>query len=152
MPANSAQQRRRNEIIKLLVERLGRCRPYLLNARKTVAVIRRLIRHAVDGVGGCIFWGGAVNNDGYGKMNVILAGYHRQLYVHWLAELLANNPRELPHWMETSHTCNHPPCFHPDHVRRERRRDNRRRSAERTNLKKRRELARAPEWREAACS
>jgi len=146
----AAKQRRRNEIIRLLVERLGRHRPYLLDAKKTVAVIRRIIRHAADGLGGCIFWSGALNNDGYGKMNLILAGYHRQVYVHWLIELLANNPREFPHWMETSHRCNHPPCLHPDHVGRERKKDNRRRSAERSNLKKRRELARAPEYREAA--
>jgi len=141
--------RTRAEIARHLITRLRRHKTYLLTVPQTVAVIRRLIKHAVPGPEGCIYWGGALNNKHYGTLNVRIYG-HRKLYVHQLAELLANDPSEIPDWMDVAHSCDHPPCFNPDHVGRQRRRDNRARSAERTNAKKRGEIPRAGEWRRAA--
>ena len=83
-------------------------------------------------------------------MNVRLHGNHCSMYVHRLVDQLAHNPRDIPWYQEVAHSCDCPPCFHPDHVARERRPDTRRRSAERTNLKKRGMLPRAAADQRAA--
>lgn len=135
----------RDAMIRLLVEQLGRHRPRFLTVPKTVQIIRRIIKHARPHETGCILWGGAVTTDLYPRMNVRLHGNHCSLLVHRLVDQLAHDPRDIPWYQEVAHSCDCPPCFHPDHVARERRPDNRRRSAERTNLKKRGALARAAE-------
>lgn len=126
-------------LVKTLVESLGRHKPRYLTEEQTCAVIRRLIKHARPGERGCCLWGGAVNNCHYGKITVRVNGVHRNLYVHKLAYEMSHDPAELPFWMEVSHKCDTPPCYHPDCVSAERRKQNRQRSADNTNRK--RELA-----------
>lgn len=137
----------RAALVKRLVECFGRHKPQNLTVAQTVSVIRRLIKHALAADSGCCLWGGAVNNSHYGKLNIRKFGRTTQLYVHQLAHKLAHDPRDLPPWMHVSHSCDVPPCFHPDHVRKERRVDNQRRSAENTHRKRARRRA---EQQEAA--
>ena len=127
----------RAALVHMLCQQLGRHRPRFLTERETVNVIRRLIKHAVPSERGCCLWGGAVTTDGYGRMNVWLNGRGRfQISVHRLVYQLAHDPRDIPFYREVAHDCDTPPCFHPGHVKSQRRPDNRRRSAENTNRKK----------------
>jgi hypothetical protein len=114
--------------------------------RQHHAVIARMAKHCMRLSSGCLVWTRAHNNNGYGRMNVRINGYHTSCYVHRLALRMAIG-RELHHWEESSHTCNTPPCFNPAHLIAERRPDNRKRSAENTNRKL---AARAAREREAA--
>lgn len=140
---------RQDEIVKLLVERLGRHRPRWLDVRHTVAAIRRIIAHAGEGAGVCVVWMGNVTKGHYARLNLRLRGTHFSVYVHRLVDQLAHDPRDIPPWMEIDHeVCDTPPCFHPDHIVRKRRLANRRRSAENTNCKLR--ARREAEMREAA--
>lgn len=127
--------RTRADVVRYLIERF-RHKPYLLSVPQTVSAIRRLVRYARLDRCGCIVWPRNRNNDGYGRLSVWMHGESRKLYVHAVAELLSANPRALWHWQETAHNCDNPPCFHPDHVARQRRRDNRKDSARNTNRKK----------------
>lgn len=136
----------RAALVRQLVERLGRHRPHFLSERQVVGVIRRLIAHAAPGERGCALWMRTVNNDGYGKMNVRLAGRVCQLYVHQLAFALSQDPRPLPPHMHVGHQCDTPPCFHPEHVGAERREHNQRRAAENTNRKKARRARLSFPW------
>ncbi len=142
--------RDRDALVRLLVERF-RHKPPVLSVPQTVAVIRRLIKHARWMSNGCILWTGALNHRHYGKLNVRLRGEHFQFYVHKLAWSLATGRWDLPHWRQIAHSCDVPPCLHPDHVSDECRTWNQRRSAVRTNAKIRGEIPRAPQdYREAA--
>ncbi len=132
--------RTRADVVRFLIERFKHRR---FPVHQHVLIIRRLLRNARLGRNGCIVWPRAKNNDGYGKTNVTLLRQEFQFYVHHLADYLANDPDDCPHWQERAHSCDNPACFHPDHIERQRKRDNRRRSAERTNAKKRGELRRA---------
>ena len=133
----------REALVRLLIERL-RHRPAFLSPKQTVAVIRRLIRRARWMSNGCIVFTGALNNKHYGKLNVYLHGQHMQLYVHKLSWHLSTGDGDLPEWMEIAHSCDTPPCFHPEHVAPERRHKNRKRSGERTQAKLRGLIPRAP--------
>ena len=140
----------RDALVKLLIERF-RHRPKCLTPQQTVAVIRRLIKHARWMSNGCIAFTGALNNGHYAKMNVHLHGQHHQLYCHKLSWGLSTGKWDLPEWKEIAHSCDTPPCFHPDHVAPERRYKNRQRSAERTQMKLRGQIPRAPrDYRAAA--
>lgn len=136
----------RNDIVRLLVERFRR-RPHFLTVLQTVQLIRRLVRRARPGYGKCVLWGGARNNDDYGKINVWLHGQQMQFYVHRLAHQLSDDPTDIPWYREIAHACDTPPCFNPLCLERVRRPDNRKASAENTNRK----IAhRRAEMREAA--
>lgn len=139
--------RTRADVVRFLIERL-RHRRY--PAPVHVQIIRRLVRHARLDPAGCIVWPRARNNDGYGKTTIYMLGQDFQLYVHHLADYLGNDPDDCPRWQERAHSCDKPACFHPDHIERQRKRDNRRRSAERTNAKRRGEIPRDGELRRAA--
>jgi len=140
--------RTRADVVRFLLARFKHRR---FPARVHVSIIRRLVRHARLAPNGCIVWPLARDGNGYGKLNVRLLGEHFQFRVHRLAEWLGNDPEDVPKWMEVAHVeCDNPPCFHPDHIGRQKRRDNRARSAERTNAKKRGEIPRECELRKAA--
>ena len=139
--------RTRADVVRFLIERLRHTR---FMPRVNAQIVRRLVRHARLEANGCIVWPLARGRNGYGRLNVKMLSQHFQFEVHRLAEWLGNNPDDIPKWMEVAHSCDNPPCFHPDHVSRQRRRDNRRRSAERTNAKRRGELPRDGEMRRAA--
>lgn len=98
-------------------------------------LLARLVRHATRLESGCIVWGGAHNNVGYGRLNMRRFGAHCQFSVHVLAWRLANG-QDIAHWQEIAHGCDCPPCFNPSHLKRERRPDNRRASAENTHWKR----------------
>ncbi len=150
MPARSPEPalRTRDDVVRFLIERFRHRR---LPVPQHVQIIRRLLKHARLAPNGCIVWPKAKSGNGYGKLNVRMFGQHFQLYVHQLAEYLGNNPDDVPKGMEVAHAeCDNPPCFHPDHLKRQKRRDNRQRSAERTNAKKRGEIPRDGELRRAA--
>lgn len=137
----------RDAIVRLLVERFRR-RPRFLTVPQTVRLIRRLVKHARPGDGLCVLWGGARNNDGYGKLNLRLHGRHFQFYVHRLSHQLADDPTDIPWYREVAHGCDTPPCFSPLCLERARRPDNRRASGENTQRKLR--ARRAGEMRAAA--
>ena len=123
----------RAAIAKLLVERF-RHRPRFMQARQVVSVVRRLIKRSHFNARGCLIWEGAKNNDGYGRISVVHLGQRFNFYVHRLAWQLAHDPRDIPYWREIAHkVCDCPPCFHPDHIESQRRRDNRVASAVNTN-------------------
>jgi len=135
--------------MRLLVEQLGRRRPRWLPVKTTVQVIRRLIARAFPADGGCIFFDGSLNSNGYARMNIRLHRNHVQIYVHRIVCQLAHNGDDIPHWMEAAHEhCDCPPCMHPQHLELQRRRYNRAQSAYNTNAKK--AARRAAEERMAA--
>lgn len=125
----------RDAIVRLLVERLRR-RPHFLTVPETVRVIRRLVKHARPGDGACVLWGGARNNDGYGKLNLHRWGRHFQFYVHRLAHQLSQDPTDIPWYREIAHACNQPACFSPLCISRQRRRENRADSARNSTRKR----------------
>lgn len=130
------RQLSRNEMIRLLVEQLGRHRPRWLPVKTTVQVIRRLIARAFPADSGCIFFGGTMNNGGYVTLNVRLHGNHVKILAHRIACQLTHNGDDIPHWMEAAHEgCDCPPCIHPHHLELQRRRYNRERSARNTHHK-----------------
>ena len=135
----------RVQVIRVLVERF-RYRPRFLTPKQTVQIIRRLVKHAAPSERGCIVWTGAINNSHYGRLSARLAGGHTMLYTHRLAERLARDPRDVPHWMEIAHSCDNPLCLHPDHVARERRRTNRQKSGFNTQAKLRAKRAAEVRW------
>lgn len=105
-------------------------------------LIRRLLGNSMPGVQPrtlttpCVLWGGAVNNYGYGKLNVRQAGQHRQIYVHILAWRLANGGQEVPANHDIDHRCDTPGCLNPAHLRPLLKWRNYRRSAINTNRKR----------------
>lgn len=126
----------RDDVIRILCEQLGRHRPRWLPVKTTVLVIRRLILRAFPAESGCIFFDGAMNGNGYTKLNIRLHGRHVQVYAHRLVCQLAHNGDDIPHWMEAAHEkCDCPPCIHPEHLELQRRRYNREKSAKNTNRK-----------------
>lgn len=73
----------------------------------------------------------------YGKLNFRLSGgRHCQEYVHRLSWYLKAG-KDLPFYMEVAHSCDNPPCFNPEHVEAQRRRDNRAKSGHNTQRKMR---------------
>lgn len=128
----------RNATMRLLVEQLGRHRPRWLPVQTTVQVIRRLIARAFPAErGGCIYFDGTMDNDGYARLNVRLHGNHVTIGAHRIACQLAHHGDDIPHWMEVAHeVCDAPPCIHPFHLELQRRRQNRQKSARNTNAKK----------------
>lgn len=131
----------RERVVKLLIEHF-RHRPRFLSVEQTVAIVRRMIRHArpAGGASQCVLWSLNCNNDGYGRLSARISGRPAMLYVHRLAVQFAGHVRDIPRWMEASHGCDTPPCFSPLCVQLERRRDNRVKSAINTNRKKARRL------------
>ncbi|CAB4142629.1 hypothetical protein UFOVP435_7 [uncultured Caudovirales phage] len=64
---------------------------------------------------GCILWKGALNNKGYGKINVQLSrGQPHQLYVHHLFFVLGH-ARPITKGMTIDHTCRRRCCVNPAH-------------------------------------
>jgi hypothetical protein len=143
----------RERIVRLLIEHF-RHRPCCLPPAKAVQVLRRLIRNAIPGATGtdCVLWGGNVNNDGYGRINVSMRGETFTFYVHRLAAQFAGHVDAIPKWREVAHACNTPACFSPLCVSVQRRKDNRRDSALNTHRKiarrKLQELRRRREMKE----
>lgn len=126
----------RGEMVRLLVEQLGRHRPRWLPVRTTVQIIRRLIARAFPAESGCIYFDGALTRDGYAKLNIRLHGNHVQVYAHRIVCQLVHDGGDIPHWMEAAHEhCDCPPCIHPLHLELQRRRDNREKSARNTHRK-----------------
>lgn len=101
---------------------------------RIVVRLKRWAERSANGKG-CIEWTGAKRGPGYGKINYWLWGRHDQEYVHRLSYFLKTG-KEIPFWMEVAHSCDNPPCFNPEHVDAQRRRDNRVKSALNTHAKK----------------
>jgi len=126
----------RTEMIRLLVDQLGRHRPRWLPVKTTVQVIRRLIARAFPAASGCIHFDGTMNNSGYVGLNIRLHGNHVKIYAHRIVCQLAHDGSDIPHWKEAAHEqCDCPPCIHPLHLELQRRRDNRQKSARNTHRK-----------------
>ena len=71
---------------------------------------RLLLRRTVDEVTQCWNWAGALNEKGYGLINV----NKRARRVHRLAYAAAKGA--IPTGLMVCHTCDNPRCFNPDHL------------------------------------
>jgi hypothetical protein len=109
-----------------------------LSPARTAQVVARLKRWAVRSSNGkgCIEWAGARNRKNYGRINFrITGGHHCCELVHRVSVWLKTG-KDIPYWMEAAHSCDNPPCFNPEHLEAQRRRDNRVKSAVNTNAQK----------------
>jgi hypothetical protein len=82
---------------------------------KKEKLIARLSRNIEHDASGCVLWTGALNNKGYGKMNIRLPGrVHCQIYVHHVFFILGN-ARPIADGMTIDHTCRTRHCINPAH-------------------------------------
>lgn len=113
------------------------CLPFASWAQQHRIIMRmsRLVKRQ----GECLIWCGHCNNDGYPKLNTIVLGAHRSLYVHHLAFSMANG-REPRDWEDHSHKCDIAACISPEHIFAERSKENQRRGAINANRARARAL------------
>jgi hypothetical protein len=80
-------------------------------------IIARLSRNVEAQPNGCVYWTGARNNKGYGKLNIKhpATGDHVQLYAHHVFFVLGK-ARPVTRGMQVDHRCWNRQCVNPDHL------------------------------------
>jgi hypothetical protein len=63
---------------------------------------------------GCRVWAGSVDRYGYGRINMRVAGKHKQFRAHRVA--FEEHVRPLEAWEELDHKCRNRACINHDHL------------------------------------
>jgi hypothetical protein len=76
----------------------------------------RIQHRTVNGINGCVDWGGACSKEGYGQIRVSQKTGMRRLYLVHRVALQATLGRILETTELALHTCDNPSCCNPAHL------------------------------------